>query len=42
MDGAGRTVSSGQSNSLTILDDATAGVYTLRTKDGKTARIVVQ
>ena len=42
LDGAGRTVSSGQSNSLTILDDAPAGVYTLRTEDGKTARIVVQ
>ena len=42
LDGAGRTVSSGQSNSLTILDDAPAGVYTLRTEDAKTARIVVQ
>ncbi|MGB1122369.1 MAG: hypothetical protein ACPG08_02510 [Flavobacteriales bacterium] len=42
MDGAGRTVSSGQSNRLTILDDAAAGVYTLRTEDGRTARIVVQ
>ena len=42
LDGAGRTVSSGQSNSLTILDNAPAGVYTLRTEDGKTARIVVQ
>ena len=42
IDGAGRAVASGQSNAFTVPNDVPAGVYTLRTADGMTARIVVR
>ena len=42
IDGAGRTMASGQSNAFTVPNDVPAGVYTLRAGDGMTARIVVR
>jgi hypothetical protein len=41
-DGTGRAVLSGRSKALTVSDDASPGVYTLRTAEGQSARIVVQ
>jgi hypothetical protein len=42
IDGAGRVLESGQSNAFTVPEDIPSGVYTLRTADGMTARIVVR
>ncbi len=42
IDGTGRAVSAGRSDVLMVPPEATAGVYTLRTAGGETARIVVR
>lgn len=42
IDGTGRAVSAGRSDVLVVPPEATAGVYTLRTAGGETARIVVR